>query len=166
MLAIAALALMVQPGQPAAKSDFAQRIAATGAVAFAQACISRLPQREPVGVYAKGADELGELLTSDMPAVRGLLTIDGADGVGCRVVYSGGFADVAWKSFADVYAQMVRGSEAVCDAVASTADGELRAVCMGAATSGGSQRLANVEIGRSGTPDKAEITALVTIVQP
>ena len=126
MLAAAALLLLAHPA-PAADDPRAKAVEGAPFV-FAQACLLRLNVKQTPAAFAAGSDEVGRLMRADAPALSGLLSIDGADGRGCQVTYTGAEADRVWSAFTAAFTGLTRGAGAQCAAPTTSAD-RLAAVC-------------------------------------
>ena len=165
MLAAATLALALVQAQvddPRAKTAFGVTFV------FSQVCLLRLNVKQTPAAYAAGSEEVGRSVIADNPALKGVLAIDGADGRGCRVAYTGGQADVAWTAANAAFASLTRGPAASCTAGGASAD-RLSATCVSTAPAdnpGLETRRADLTVARSGVGAQESVTAMLTNLRP
>ena len=164
----AVLALAVAAAQAPAADDPRSKAAEGASFVFGQACLLRLNVKQTAAAYAAGSDVIGRGVLADTPALRGLLRIDGADGRGCRVVYTGDQADLAWRGFAAFQAKAAQGPAAACTPSVSSAD-RLSSACVSTAAEGDPStetRRADLTITRSGAGAQGSVTAELVNVRP
>ena len=164
---LAVVLLLVAAAQGPASDDPRSMAAGGAGFLFGQACLLRLNVDQTAAAYAAGSDDLGRGVVADTPALKGVLTIDGADGRGCRLTYAGDQADLAWRSLTAPYAKATQGPSNGCTVLASSAD-RLAAVCTSTAEAGdpkSATRRADLLFTRSGTGAGASVTALLSHVR-
>ena len=166
---LAALLLALAPAQAAQGDDPATKAAAGSPFIFAQACLLRATVKQTSQAYSAGADALGGGVLTNSPELKGVLTIDGADGQGCRVRYFGPLADTAWAGYRAAFDKLTSAPAPSCTASAAGSPDKLTATCTMKGEAGDPQsatHTADLSFQRSGSGAQGVVTAMLTHLRP
>ncbi len=156
------------PASPpaAAPTDLTPEARAAGlaGITFPVACLQRLGVAASPAEFARSSDGLGAALRRDHPEETAVVKLDGAEGRGCRVRYSGPLTDRMWTAWNGVLGVMAPTPDGGgCRAQESTST-HIRLVCVDTAPK--PPRRAEVVIEREGEGAAASVTASVLPTAP
>lgn len=166
------LAASLQMPPSPAKESPEDMAAAMASLTLVSGCFLTLSAYDKASEYAAASELLGRNLDREMPEVMVGVTIDGAQGRGCRTAYSGPKADRVWAADLKFLRPLAAAPNDPRNGCVFTADTPTRlaGVCVstGEVQNGrpALTRRADVLLERSGDGPTADVTAAVTNSRP
>lgn len=124
---VAAAPVAPAPAAPPRPPLWEQRAPMVADMAFSTVCVERFGAASPAD-YARGSEAQAAGIRREFPAETAVVRLDGAEGHGCRVTYSGRFVADLWGGWNGIYQTPAPTPTFGCKVVESTPD-RLRAHC-------------------------------------